>query len=642
MTLACPGCCRRAGFSPAAAAAFSSPPPPFLRSPRCLPGISNEIRRHNGRPNRRFAPLEQHCHREPPIDEVVQRDTVRPPTSPDEELPSSIRDRRRRGSEGDDDDGWPSLHVIRRLAEDLARSIVDHRPQDLRKRDPSGRLPLQVAIDCGAPAEVVRLLVDAHPEDLLDNTHGRHPLHEAVKRSGIGRNIGGGGGASSLEVIQLLVDRGPHVLLAIDEMGWVPLQAAIHCAAPAAVVQILIDARPQALLERNGNGYTPAHAAARLDSYADVVRCLVQACPDALWERSHDGELPLHVAVRYGSRLDAVQCLARGCPRALLAAETGTGYLPVHCAARYGRVPAGRYLATACPEALEVTDRGGCLPVHVAAHHGPPEMVQILADLCPRGLLVAREGDGWLPLHVAAQQSASIESVRGLVDGCPGAVHVVDKWGRLPLHVAAGSDRATLDPVRLVADAYPEALSTRCGGGWLPLHLAAACRGGADPSVIRFLASMGPPTALLDKANYQGLTPLHLAVRSGSQVEVIRCLVEAAPQGLAERGTNDGRLPLHVAAQRAAPSWSSPLEVIQYLVEEHPDALATKDDGGCLPAHVAAELGSMEVVTCLVGRRPQVLRERTNDGFLPLHIAAIHAPLDVVFYLVTMCPMSLE
>lgn len=231
------------------------------------------------------------------------------------------------------------LHVVRRLAEEVegalqqrdfrgrlplrvaasasspvppevVRYLVDKCPRALRERDDRGWLPLDDAIENGAPVEVVRILIDGYPRALRGVAHGRHPLCGAVKRSS----------AASREVVQLLIDRGPHLLLTRDRAGELPLQAAVYGGRPAEVVQLLVDACPQALRERDGSGYTPVHVAARFDSLVDVdvVRCLVDACPGALLQRCNNGELPLHIAVRYWTRLELVQCLVEGCPQALL------------------------------------------------------------------------------------------------------------------------------------------------------------------------------------------------------------------------------------------------------------------------------------------------------------------------------------
>lgn len=81
---------------------------------------------------------------------------------------------------------------------------------------------------------------------------------------------------------------------------------------------------------------------------------------------------------------------------------------------------------------------------------------------------------------------------------------------------------------------------------------------------------------------------------------------------------NNGRLPLHLAADNPAP-----LDVIRLLAEMHPEALTVKDHDGREPIHVAdlSTRTNVEAVRVLANLCPAALHVKDNDGDLPLHSA---------------------
>jgi ankyrin repeat protein len=386
----------------------------------------------------------------------------------------------------------------------VLREILRTHPRSIRDVDTNGWRPLHHAVHGEAPLEIVRLLVDAWEEALLERTDddGSTPLHYAVSsRSG-----------PFLEVLEFLVERRPHALRVKDTRG-----------------------------------YLPRHVAARFKASAEVVQRLVERCPEALLIEDGAGWLPLHGAVDAWAPLAVIRCLVGAQPQALERQASPTGSLPLHLAAS-ARAPTEvvRLLADADPHALAGRDRTGSLPLHLAvaaaAPSGSLKTVQLLIDKHPEALLEARH-DGWLPLHVAAR-TASPELIRLVAVMGPDAVRVRECRGWLPLHAAACSRRPHVESVRALADAHPEALHARCNDGWLPLHLA-VLYALVPADVVQFLADRGP-RALIDKENLDGYTPLHLAARSrtvAAALGTVQCLLDAAPHALAEAVLHDGKLP---------------------------------------------------------------------------------------------------
>jgi ankyrin repeat protein len=124
------------------------------------------------------------------------------------------------------------------------------------------------------------------------------------------------------------------------------------------------------------------------------------------------------------------------------------------------------------PASIRRKDGNGSLPLHVAARHGAlvGGVVRFLADRCPQALEEKQE-QGWLPLHVAVRLEASFDVVRLLVNRCPHALEEKDKEGGLPLHGAVCLG-ASFPVVQLLVDRCPVALRDKALNGLLPLLIA--------------------------------------------------------------------------------------------------------------------------------------------------------------------------
>lgn len=156
------------------------------------------------------------------------------------------------------------------------------------------------------------------------------------------------------------------------------------------------------------------------------------------------------------------------------------------------------------------------------------------------------------------------------------------------------------------------------------LHIASVH--GCEKSVGT-LIRVCPNKALLDVANDDGHTPLHLAVMSGNAV-VTRMLVHA---GLS-LGARDrkGETPLHKATTKGH------IECLQALlapVPEHPrtklsSVLDQKNYKGQACVHLAASSGNIEALQTLVYYGADINLRENLGGSTALHIAArLHQPL---------------
>jgi Ankyrin repeats (3 copies) len=123
----------------------------------------------------------------------------------------------------------------------------------------------------------------------------------------------------------------------------------------------------------------------------------------------------------------------------------------------------------------------GWLPLHYAvasnnsradAQQQQLDVVRLLTEGWDFALYEKTQTDGGVPLHLAVQHKSPVEVVHYLVDRRPDTLHIRDKRGRIPLHIAVEDSRASVGVVELlVRKGGPRALLARNLEGGLPLLL---------------------------------------------------------------------------------------------------------------------------------------------------------------------------
>ena len=132
------------------------------------------------------------------------------------------------------------------------------------------------------------------------------------------------------------------------------------------------------------------------------------------------------------------------------------------------------------------------------------EALQLLAN-SPNPTQLAQmkitHAHNWTALHIAALSNPPLYLIYGLLLAYPGAVKEMDDGGRLPIHLASGSE-ASVSILSILVRFYDYSVVVEDGRGLTPLHLALLRDGEEDMStdVIRVL--LGQNENLKRKADF--------------------------------------------------------------------------------------------------------------------------------------------
>ena len=195
-------------------------------------------------------------------------------------------------------------------------------------------LPLHLAAICRAPANVVRMLLDAYPAGAKEkNEYGRLPLHCAAAHN------------APADVVRILAEACPEAKNIMDNYGELPVHIAKEENVPKEIIKLLdvhdgttntgndtnkyanadidhlirnekwsevkacLSAYPGKAREKDYRGYLSLHYAACFKAPADVVRILLGAYPEGKKVKDINGKLPVHIAKDFGAPKDVIKLL---------------------------------------------------------------------------------------------------------------------------------------------------------------------------------------------------------------------------------------------------------------------------------------------------------------------------------------------
>ncbi|XP_058679127.1 B-cell lymphoma 3 protein [Ammospiza caudacuta] len=210
-----------------------------------------------------------------------------------------------------------------------------------------------------------------------------------------------------------------------------------------------------------------------------------------------------------------------------------------------------------------------------------------------------QDEDGDTPLHIAVAQGA-VPVARRLVALFLRGGRDLDVYNHLrqtPLHLAVITGQVSL--VRLLVShgaspTCPDRLGRTCAHLACGSHLAGGggATAGPRPRVLReLLRGPGGGAVDLQARDYEGLTPLHVAVASGSRESVLLLLQHGADVDAGD--IKSGRSPLLHAVENDS------LEMAELLLQ-HGASVNAQSYAGCTALHAAAGRGLLRLLRLLL------------------------------------------
>ncbi|XP_053669720.1 ankyrin repeat domain-containing protein 12 [Anopheles nili] len=244
-----------------------------------------------------------------------------------------------------------------------------------------------------------------------------------------------------------------------------------------------------------------------------------------------------------------------------------------------------------------------------------------------------RLSEGCTSLMYACQQGLTGDILKELRQK-PSAVHRRDRSNKSALHYCSSAqDIAAAASVAMVA---PELIESADEDGFTPLHLAVIQ---GNLQLVNLLLANGADVNALDN---EGHSVVHWATVCG-EVEALRAVLTAG----ADVSTPDinGGSPLHYAAQMCGANYDGKsarasaklaLEILNALLN-HPDtSVEVEDKDGRQPLLWAASAGSAKAVLALIKAGAHV-ESADKDGLTALHCAASRGHTECIDTLINLC-----
>ena len=211
----------------------------------------------------------------------------------------------------------------------------------------------------------------------------------------------------------------------------------------------------------------------------------------------------------------------------------------------------------------------------------------------------------------------------------PEHAQVIDKnnLDQLPIHRAILKG-ASFELIEKLIEVYPDGLSHKDQNNMTPLHYVCIYNFCLDKfyyklrhenisdstgHVLKLVLTTRPLEA--KETDNDGRTPLHVAAQSKACADAIRELLKYHGDGAARR-TKAGKLPLHYALENRASA-----EAVKVIIEAYPNGIG-ESSLRKNPLHCACEnRASVETIQILVESYPAGVQEKSVESMLPIHLA---------------------
>ena len=412
------------------------------------------------------------------------------------------------------------FHVIRSLTQAFG-------VESLSLADKFGNTPLHLMAISSTNNEALEHIAKAYPPAIVArNRSGRTPIDEIFRRDGDEDDDDENIDFSTFSVTTLLCIC-PDATRDVDKEGKTLLHRCLRDVKSPVILHVmthlLVEQNKQLTEIADKEGVTAIHQVSKNDDCGELVEFLLLHTPRTLWTAQDiKGRTALHFAVHWTASADVIIALVKACPK-LVTIVDAKGMNPMDYLVRHPDVSVSHL--------RQANEAGG----------GVLEQEGSWSDLA-RAFFVAGPyaeltDNGKLDIHAALYMTECPMVIAGAMAFLsPHKACIVDKSGKLPIHIAAQAQarRPTgyalttldhyIDVLVELCSTFPEGARTPDPDGKLPLTLMIESNQ-AWPALKVMLAAH--PAAVLD----QGLGPLetcHLLSRL-NDADIIYRLLRDAP-----------------------------------------------------------------------------------------------------------------
>ena len=151
--------------------------------------------------------------------------------------------------------------------------------------------------------------------------------------------------------------------------------------------------------------------------------------------------------------------------------------------------------------------------------------------------------------------------------------------------------------------------------------------------------------SVLKSTDRHGSLPLHIAlVNPHVTLRVVQLLLNGWTESISQPDRY-GDLSIHYLCENKDLDEAVSVDILNYLLETHPESVERGNSGGELPIHAAARSGmSFTFIKILVHEYPESVRSLDDEHELPIHraCASRNCCFDTVKYLLDIYPESIE
>ena len=400
----------------------------------------------------------------------------------------------------------------------------------------SSQNPLCFHNACGnenVTLKMVQLLYNTLPEAFrLRNNDGDLPIHSLCCNKDLDET-------NSLDILRFMLSIDPTLSREVVGGGYLPIHYAVM-ETSTTFCKELIDAYPESLRVETSGGWLPIHEACEgdRDDTADTIQYMLELDPELINAEDNSGWLPIHYAAADGMTKSIELLLKFDPDAASKEINDGNQQIPLHLACSYTNpnLSSIQVLYDAYPEAILARDRGRRTPLDIARNQPTKDFLQTQLVYARQAqdmtAMTTLDENGWLLLHRALKEGASLGSIKLLMRANPAAVQVADQNGAHPLQIAC--EFSSVKVVKYLVDLDGDNLNNIDAKNNSPLHYA--CRGGSL-GIVKYLLQANVPS--VSERNNNNKLAIHLLLECGEEtldresleyVETIQQLLLANPE----------------------------------------------------------------------------------------------------------------